>query len=288
MPHNDRSNAPLVTAEWLKERTQAPDIKIVDASWIPPFLNPEKTGRELYETAHIPGAVYFDIDEIADTSSNLPHMMSDKDQFIQHMQKLGLGDGYRIVVYDQNRFCASARAWWMLRVMGHKDVVVLDGGLSAWVDAGGQTEDLLPNTIEPRQFTANRAPTLEKNITEMRMIVENASAQIIDARGEKRFTGEAPEPRKGLSSGHMPGALNLPSDKLIDAHGKLLPLEQLKAAFRATGADLEKPIVTTCGSGVTASILALALARIGREDVAVYDGSWSEWASSPDCPIEKN
>lgn len=271
---------PMVTAEVLTAQFDAPDLRVVEATWFAPFTNPEKTGREAYDEGHIPGAVFFDIDAIADTSSDLPHMLPSPVQFSSSVRKMGLGDGNRIVVYDRNDYMAAARVWWMFRAMGHEDVRVLDGGLAAWTRAGGELEDLPPVPVE-RHFTARVRSNLVKTIEQMDALVGTGSHTVFDARPPGRFTGEVPEPRADLASGHMPGARNVPAGKLVNEDGTLKTKVELEALF----GDTSGPLVTSCGSGVTAASLALALARIGRDDVAVYDGSWTEWASAGDRPI---
>ena len=271
---------PLVTAEWLLSNIKAPDLRVVDATWFAPFTNPPETGREAWSRGHIPGAVHFDIDVIADQTNPLPHMMPDAVTFSSRVRKLGIGDGNRIVIYDQNRFFASARVWWMLRVMGHRDVHVLDGGLAAWVEAGGELEDLPPVMVE-RHFTPRVRADLIMDAAGMEALVGSARMAIVDARPDGRFFGRDPEPREGLKSGHIPGSVNVPGTALITEDGHMQPASKLANLFQNPAA----PTVTTCGSGVTAAITALALARLGNWDVAVYDGSWSEWASSPSRPI---
>lgn len=274
------SGDPLVTAEWLKENISAPDVRVVDATWIPPFLNRDETGRQLWSDCHIPGAVHFDIDAIKAGGTDLPHMLPDPVMFSSRVRKLGIGDGNRIVVYDQFNMFGAARVWWMLRVMGHQDVKVLDGGLQAWIDAGGETEDLPPVPVE-RHFTARVRSDLVKDVTQMMAASEGRTHTIIDARSKERFTGEAPEPREGLPSGHIPGSISVPSSVLSDEGGKMKPADALKPLFP----DTSGPVITTCGSGVSAAVTALALARLGNWDVAVYDGSWTEWASNSSRPI---
>lgn len=271
---------PLVTAEWLLSNIKAPDLRVVDATWFAPFTNPPETGRQAWSRGHIPGAVHFDIDVIADQTNPLPHMMPDAVTFSSRVRKLGIGDGNRIVIYDQNRFFASARVWWMLRVMGHRDVHVLDGGLAAWVEAGGELEDLPPVMVE-RHFTPRVRADLIMDAAGMEALVGSARMAIVDARPDGRFFGRDPEPREGLKSGHIPGSVNVPGTALITEDGHMQPASKLANLFQNPVA----PTVTTCGSGVTAAITALALARLGNWDVAVYDGSWSEWASSPSRPI---
>ncbi|MEM6625565.1 MAG: 3-mercaptopyruvate sulfurtransferase [Pseudomonadota bacterium] len=277
--------SPMVSAKWLVDHMSAPDLRIVDATWFAPFLNPEKTGEEAYMERHIPGARFFDIDEIADEASDFPHMLPSPEKFASRVKRMGIGDGHRVICYDQNGYFASARTWWMFRVMGHSDVAVLDGGLDAWIAEGGELEDLPPVRADERHFTVRTRYDLFRTLPKMQSLVDAGATQILDARPEGRFTGEAPEPREGLASGHMPGALNLPHGAIIGEDGKLKDEKALEAAFAAAGLNLDKPIVTTCGSGVSAAVLALGLAAIGRDDASVYDGSWSEWAATKDAAI---
>ncbi|MFN7056569.1 sulfurtransferase [Hyphomonas sp.] len=273
---------PLVTAEWLLAIAAAPDLRIVDATWFAPFTNPPETGREAWARGHIPGAVHFDIDEIADTTTSLPHMLPDAVKFSARVRKLGIGDGSRVIVYDQNRFFAAARVWWMLRVMGHQDVKVLDGGLHAWTEAGGALDDL-PSPPRERHFTPRVRSDLVMDARAMEQLAGSAKVRIIDARPDGRFFGREPEPRADLPSGHIPGSINIPGSRLLTETGLMKPAEELQKLFGEAGT----PTVTTCGSGVTAAITALALARLGNWDVAVYDGSWTEWASDPSRPIAR-
>lgn len=276
--------SPLVTADWLKQNMQAPDLRIIDATWFAPFLNPEQTGRQAYDDGHIPGAVFFDIDAVADPDAELSHTFPPPHVFSSHVRKLGLGDGHRIIVYDRNNFFASARVWWMFRVMGATDISVLDGGYQAWLDQGGEEEDLPPVKVE-RHFTPRLRADLMKSTQQMQQIVKAGSTQIIDARPAGRFTGESPEPRAGLASGHMPGSLSIPGNTCLTETGHMKSPDGLTSVFDTVGVDLVGPIVASCGSGVTAAVTALALATLGNDLCAVYDGSWSEWASDPDNPI---
>lgn len=271
---------PLVSAEWLLKNIAAPDVRVVDATYFAPFTNPPETGREAWKRGHIPKATYFDIDEIADTSTSLPHMLPDAVKFSSRVRKLGVGDGNRIIVYDQNSFFAAARAWWMFRVMGHKDVYVLNGGFSAWVEEGGEIDDM-PPIVSERHFTPRVRSDLVMDAKGLEALVGSAKVTIIDARPDGRFLGRDPEPRAGLASGHIPGSVNLPGSALMTPTGQMKPVEELKKLF----ANPAAPTVTTCGSGVTAAITALALARLGNWDVSVYDGSWTEWASDPSRPV---
>lgn len=275
------SGDPLVSAAWLKENFNTPDLKIIDATWVPPFLTGRASGRECYDEAHIPGAVYFDIDQIADPKTELSHMLPDPVLFSSRVRKLGIGDGHRIVVYDSNNFFASARVWWMFRAMGHGDIKVLNGGLRAWVAIDGELEDLPPVPPE-RHHTARKRADLVKDMSQMQRHVDNGDMKILDARDEGRFAGTKPEPREGLPSGHIPGSFCVPASSLIAQDGTMKSDEELN---KRLGDYQNGPVVTTCGSGVSAAVIALALARIGNYDAAVYDGSWSEWAAHSDNPI---
>lgn len=279
-----QTKSPLVTAEWLSQNIEAPDIRVIDATWFAPFLNPPQTGQEAYTESHIPGAVYFDIDKIADPEATLPHTLPPPHVFSSRVRKLGLGDGNRLVVYDRNNFFASARVWWMFRTMGVEDIVVLDGGLNAWLANGGGVEDMPPVAVE-RHFTPRVRGDLIKTLDQMEALVADKSVQIIDARPADRFSGKAPEPREGLKSGHMPGSRNLPGSEYLTTDGFMKPVEDLRSVFTKAGIDPDLPSVTTCGSGVTAAVTALSLATLGNDLAAVYDGSWSEWAANPDHPI---
>ncbi len=274
----------LIETDWLLEHLNAPDIIVIDGSW---HLPPE--GRDAYQEyldEHIPGALFFDIDRIADTGSELPHMLPTPVQFSSQMRKMGIGDGCRLVVYDSKGLYSAARVWWTFRVMGNNDIRVLNGGLRKWKAEGKPLESLEPSPRTSRHFTSRLNRELLKELDDIREILENNSAQIVDARATGRFTGVAPEFRPELRSGHIPGAKNLPYDNLINADGTLKSSDQIRELFSETGILLDEPIVTSCGSGITASVLALALATIGRENVAVYDGSWSEWGKNHSLPIE--
>lgn len=273
---------PLVSTAWLAEHLNAPDVRIVDGSTHLPTEG--RDARAEYRQAHIPGAVFFDIDEICDETSTLPHMLPHPVKFSARMRKLGLGDGSRIVVYDTKGLFSAARVWWMLRVMGHDDVVVLDGGLPKWTAEGRPIEDLPPPPRE-RHFTVRFDSALVRSVEEVKRDLESGKEQIVDARPAGRFEGRDPEPRPGLRSGHMPGSRSLPWETLLGPDGALLGAEALAERFKAAGVDLARPVVTSCGSGVTAAILALALARLGHWRTPVYDGSWAEWGSREDLPI---
>jgi thiosulfate/3-mercaptopyruvate sulfurtransferase len=276
-----RSDA-LVSTEWLAERLGAPDVKVADATYFLPTMRRD-AGAE-YREAHIPGAVYFDIDDIADKQNPLPHMLPDAAKFSSRVRRLGLGDGVRILLYDNNHFSASARAWWMFRVFGHNDVAVLDGGLGKWRAEGRPIDDAV---VTPREahFTARQNHLLVRDLEQMRANLVSRRELVIDARAAGRFAGSEPEPRAGLRSGHIPGSVCLPYLDLIRPDGTLAPADELRRRFAEAGSD-GRPIATTCGSGVTAGTLALALYEIGVPEAAVYDGSWTEWGGRADTPVE--
>ena len=273
---------PMVSTVWLAERLGSDAIAIVDATWFMPGAG--KVGREAYAEGHIPGAVFFEIDDIADKSTGLPHMLPTAAAFAEAAGALGLRRDLVIIVYDGQGIFSAPRVWWTLRAMGFSKVFVLDGGLLKWRAEGRPLETALPDpkvTMLESAFDSD----LVRGLEFVRASLANHDAQIIDARPGPRFRGEVPEPRAGLRSGHMPGALSVPFAGLINSDGTLKSAEGIRAAFQAADVDLEAPIVTTCGSGVSAAVLALALARLGREDVAVYDGSWTEWGGRADTPV---
>jgi len=273
--------SPLVSTEWLAERMSAPDIVIVDGSWYLPTQNRDPEAE--YRAGHIPGAVRFDIDTVKDTTSPLPHMMPRPEAFGAAVGVLGIGDGMRIVVYDGAGLFAAARVWWMFRTFGARDVVILDGGLPKWVAEGRPLEDGVPRRA-PRTFTARLDHGAVADLGDMRRMLDDGTTQVVDARPADRFRGEAPEPRPGLPAGHMPGSLNLPFATLIQG-GRLKSPADLAGAFANAGVDPGAPVVTSCGSGVSAAILTLALETIGHPAKALYDGSWAEWGAQSDAPV---
>lgn len=273
---------PVISPAWLGDHLDAPDLRVIDASWFMP--NDPRDAKALFAERRIPGAIYFDIDAIADKNTDLPHMLPSPEQFASQMRKLGIGDGMRLVIYDNAGLFSAARAWWSFRAMGQEDVFVLDGGFPAWEAAGLPIEDGPPQKRGERHFTARLRSDLVRDIADMRRLVD-AGAAIFDARPGPRFRGEAAEPRAGLRSGHMPGALSVPSASLINEQGQLRTRDELAKIFADAGANLSRAPTCTCGSGVTAAIVALALARLGRWDAAVYDGSWAEWGAAADAPV---
>ncbi len=275
---------PLVSTEWLNRHLDAPDIRIVDATWFMPAEGRDPKAE--HAALHIPRAVFFDIEEISDSDNPLPHMLPSPTKFSVRVRKLGLGDGLKIVVYDNNKFAASARVWWMFRAMGHEDVAVLDGGLPKW-QAEGRPVDDMPVRPSERHFTPRANSFLLRDLDQMRANLTSRREQVVDTRSAARFSGSVAEPRPGLKAGHIPGARNVPASDLVAADGTLKDEQSLTALFAAAGVDLDKPITTSCGSGVSAAVASLALARLGRVDVALYDGSWTEWGSQPDTPVAR-
>ena len=273
----------LVSTEWLAEHINAPDVRIVDASWYMPAEN--RNPAVEYQAEHIPGAVFFDIDEIADTDSDLPHMMPSPEKFSSRVRKLGIGDGNRVVVYDGGMMMAACRVWWMLRTFGHEDVAILDGGINKWKAEGRLLEDLPPVPRE-RHFTARLNSTMIRYVDQMLANIDSKKDQVVDARAQARFDGVAPEPREGLRGGHIPGSVCVPFVDVISDEKTMLPAQDMKDAFEAAGLDLKKSIVATCGSGVSAALLVFALHLIGQRQHAVYDGSWTEWGGREDLPVD--
>lgn len=271
---------PLVSTAWLADRLGDPAVRIVDATL--PLVGQPGQGRDVYLAGHIPGAVFFDINAIADPDTDLPHMLPTAEAFAKAAGELGLDPIATIVVYDAHGLYSAPRVWWTLRAMGYRDVFVLDGGLKAWRAEGRPIETDVPVPVAAA-VNAALAGDLVADVDAVRAALADGSAQVVDARSAARFRGEAAEPRAGLRSGHMPGALNLPFDALVKPDGTLKTAGELREVFAHV--DLGRPIITSCGSGVTASVLALGLARLGRFDVAVYDGSWTEWGGRADTEV---
>jgi len=273
----------LVSTVWLEQHLKDPDLRVFDASWYLP--NAGRDPKAEYERGHIPGARFFDIDEISDLRSEMPHMVPPVEKFISRMRAMGVGDGHQIVVYDGAGLMSAARVWWLCRLMGKTDVAVLDGGYPKWIAEGRPTEDMAP-VMRDRHITVTRQNHLVRDVTQVAAAAKLGDHEIIDARSGGRFRGEAPEPREGLRSGHIPGSKNVFFQSLLTEAGTMKPTAALRKTFEAAGVDLSKPAITTCGSGVTAAVLSLALERIGHRQHSLYDGSWSEWGMYDDLKVE--
>jgi len=281
MPYDDPKT--LVSTEWLAAHLKDPDLRVLDASWFMP--DDPRDARAEYEAEHIPGARFFDIDEIADLRSELPHTVPPVEKFISRMRAMGVGDGHQVVVYDSAGIFSAPRVWWLFRLMGKTDIAVLDGGLSKWKAEGRPLEDM-PPVVRDRHITVQRQAQMIKDVTQVAAASKLGDYEILDARSPGRFRGEEPEPREGLRSGHIPGSRNVYYRDLLNEDGTMKSPEALRKVFEAAGADLSKPVITTCGSGVTAAIVSLALEVLGHRRHAVYDGSWSEWGMYDDLKVE--
>jgi len=282
MPYSDPKT--LVSTEWLASHMTSPDIRVIDASWYLPAANRDPKAE--YDAAHIPGARFFDIDEIADSQSDLPHMAPPPEKFVSRMRAMGIGDGHQVVVYDGAGINSAARVWWMFQLFGKTDTAVLDGGLPKWVDEGREVEDM-PPILRDRHMTVQRHAQMIKDVTQVAAAAKLRDAQIVDARSDGRFKGTEPEPREGLRGGHIPSSISLPYAELLAENGTMKPVEDLAAIMAAKGIDLHKPVITSCGSGVTAAIINLALERLGHKHHSLYDGSWAEWGMYNDLKIEQ-
>jgi len=271
----------LVSTEWLAGELGAPDLRVVDATMV--MADSGRDAAAEYDTAHIPGAVFFNLEELRDTNNPLPSMLPPAEKFASRMQALGLGDGSRIVVYDNSPIKTAARAWWMLKIFGSHDVAILDGGLEKWTAEGRAVESGKP-AMRHRHFTVWQDDAEVRTKADLLANTESGTAEVVDAGSSSRFTGEEPEPRADIASGHIPGARNLPYTRLFNPDGTWKQGDALRAAFTDAGVDLDKPLITTCGSGITAAVLLFGARLLGKTDVSLYDGSWSEWGADPATP----
>jgi thiosulfate/3-mercaptopyruvate sulfurtransferase len=274
----------IVETDWLAAHLNAPDLIVLDGSWHLPTA--KRDAKAEYLAGHIPGALFFDIDDLVDEKSPLPHMLPSTVKFASRMKKMGVGDGMRIVVYDSLGLYSAARVWWTFRAMGHQDVAVLNGGLRKWKAEGRPLEEGPPVPRTARHFTPLLNGSLVRDVEDMKGYVAKGDVQIVDARPPGRFEGKDPEPRPGLRQGHIPGSKNVPSASILNPDGTLKSKAELEKVFREAGINPQEPVVTTCGSGITASMLALALAVLGQTNAAVYDGAWAEWGQDNGLPIE--
>ncbi|MFV0292512.1 MAG: 3-mercaptopyruvate sulfurtransferase [Paracoccus sp. (in: a-proteobacteria)] len=272
----------LVSTNWLATRLNDPDLRILDGSWHMPSVG--RDARAEFAIQHIPGAQFFDIDRISEPDTSLPHMAPSAERFARHMRTMGIGDGHQVVVYDNAATHSAARVWWMFRLMGKTDIAVLDGGLAKWL-ADGHAADNLTSPLRRSSFSAHPVPGLVRDVTQVASASKLNSHEIVDARPAARFLGMVPEPRAGLASGHIPGAKNLPVGDLYHDNGTMKDISSLRAEFDAAGIELDRPVITSCGSGITAASLSLALERLGHRDHALYDGSWTEWGAYPDLKV---
>ena len=272
----------IVSTSWLEHHFDDPDLRIIDASWH--FPSTGRNARAEYEAKHIPGAIFFDIDEVSDQSSPYPHMAPSPEMYMSVVSRMGIGDGHQIVVYDSVGLFSAARVWWLFRYMGHLNVAVLDGGLRQWIAEGRQVSDE-PSQFTRRHMTARVKGHWIRDVDEVARAINDENALILDARPADRFRGEAPEPRPGLKCGHIPNSVNLPFTELLNQNGLFRDEGEIEQMLREAGVEKSKTVITSCGSGVTAPILILALEVVGHRRHALYDGSWSEWGSRDDMPI---
>ncbi|WP_313135487.1 3-mercaptopyruvate sulfurtransferase [Paracoccus jeotgali] len=273
----------LVSVEWLAEHLNDPGLRLLDASWH--MAATCRDPRAEFDSRRIPGAQFFDIDAVSDSGSDLPHMAPPPEVFAAHMRRLGIGPDDQVVVYDDADTHSAARAWWTFRLMGHERVAMLDGGLKAWTAAGHDLAHAEPRLRDPVDYTPSPRPALVRDAAQVEVASRDGGEQIVDARSPERFRGDAPEPRPGLRAGHIPQARNVPGGSLYDDSGRMKPLPELRAAFEEAGVDLSRPVITSCGSGITAASLSLALERLGHRAHALYDGSWAEWGADSNLKI---
>lgn len=271
----------LVTTDWLERELGASDLRIVDATKF--MSSTDRDARAEYEAGHIPSAVFMDLNELVDSGNAIENMAPSAEKFASRMQSLGLGDGSRIVIYDDSPLNSAARAWWLLKLFGAHDVALLDGGLAKW-KAEGRKLEMGKQTLRHRHFTVWRDAKAVRTKDQVAANVDSGAEQVVDARPAARFSGEERDPRPNIAPGHIPGSKNLPHKQLLNDDGTWKQGDDLKAAFDAAGVDLDKPLIASCGSGMTASALAFGAHLLGKEDVAVYDGSWTEWGADPATP----
>ncbi|WP_412564615.1 3-mercaptopyruvate sulfurtransferase [Thalassobius sp. MITS945101] len=272
----------LVSTEWLAAHLKDPDLRILDASWYMPAE--ARDAKAEFAKAHIPNARFFDIDDVSDHRSDLPHMAPPVEKFMSRLRAMGVGDGHQVVVYDGSGLFSAARVWWLFKLMGQDNIAVLNGGLPKWLSEGRPVNDEDP-VIRDRHMTVRRRAELVKDVTQVSSASKLGDYEIVDARAPERFRGDVPEPREGLRSGHIPGAKNVFFKSLLNGDQTLKSPAEVKAIFEGAGVDLQKPVITSCGSGVTAAVLSLALEAIGKTDHSLYDGSWTEWGAFPTVPV---
>ncbi len=272
----------LVSTQWLAAHLKDPDLRVLDASWYLPGSKRDPFAE--YQAAHIPGARFFDLDDVSDHRSDLPHMVPPVEKFMSRMRAMGVGDGHQIVVYDGSGLFSAPRVWWLFKLMGQMDIAVLDGGFPKWQAEGHPVEDL-PPILRDRHMMVRRQNQMVKDVTQVSAASKLGESEIVDARSPGRFYGKDPEPRPGLRAGHIPGSKNVFYKDLLKADDTMKSPDEMRQVFLEAGVDLDKPVITSCGSGVTAAILSLGLTRMGKTDHSLYDGSWTEWGMFPTLPI---
>ena len=272
----------LVSTQWLDAHLKDPDLRVLDASWYLPGSKRDPFAE--YQAAHIPGARFFDLDDVSDHRSDLPHMVPPVEKFMSRMRAIGVGDGHQIVVYDGSGLFSAPRVWWLFKLMGQMDIAVLDGGFPKWQAEGHPVEDL-PPILRDRHMMVRRQNQMVKDVTQVSAASKLGESEIVDARSPGRFYGKDPEPRPGLRAGHIPGSKNVFYKDLLKADDTMKSPDEMRQVFLEAGVDLDKPVITSCGSGVTAAILSLGLTRMGKTDHSLYDGSWTEWGMFPTLPI---
>jgi len=280
MAHDDPKT--LVSTDWLANHLKDPDLRVLDGTWFMPSEG--RNAKAEYAQVHIPGARFFDIDDISDNRSDLPHMAPPVEKFMSRMRAMGVGDGHQVVVYDAHGLFSAARVWWLFRLMGQENIAVLDGGLPKWQAEGRPTEDM-PPIVRDRHMTVRRQNQMVKDVTQVSSASKLGDYEILDARSPGRFRGDDPEPREGLRSGHIPRSKNVYYRDLLNEDGTMKTPDDLRTTLNSAGVDMGKPAITSCGSGVTAAIINLALERVGKTDHALYDGSWTEWGAFPTVPV---